>query len=348
MNIRERMHAFWAGERPDVIPYTIYWNELNRSGCPNDPAWTAMLEQGLGVSVFGGTVKHQAPDLKRTTTECQEDGCAVRRHTTVTPVGELVETYRNGWHAKYTIETPDDYRVMTWIAEHTEIEPRYDEYLAEEKKAAPHVIMCPALSRTPIQHILVDYVGLENFGVHLYEYEDEMRVLYDAIRRNFRRQIELVAEGPGHYIEILENFTAETLGPKRYEQFLLPVYEECFGILHDAGKIVGCHFDGKTASCRDVIARSPIDLIESFTPPPEGDLSLAEARAAWPEKLLLSNINIGAYQLPASELRRLVLDRVAEGAPDGRRLAFEVSEELPANWRESMPVVLDALNETRG
>ena len=348
MNIRERMQAFWAGERPDVIPYTIYANELNGSGCPKDPAWAAMFEQGLGVSAFGGTVKRHPPDLKTTTADYQEDGCTIRRYTTATPAGELVETFRNGWHYRYPIETPADYRVMTWIVEHTRFEPRYDEYLAEEKNAAPHVIMCPSLSRTPIQHILVDYVGLENFGVHLYEYGDEMQALYDVMRRNFRRQIEIVAEGPGHYIEILENFTAETLGPKRYEQFLLPIYEECFGILRDAGKIVGCHFDGKTASCRDIIGRSPIDLIESFTPPPEGDLPLGEARAAWPEKLIWSNINVGVYQLPAAELRRLVVDRAAEGAPDGRRLAFEVSEHLPADWRRSMPVVLDALNEMRG
>ena len=73
-----------------------------------------------------------------------------------------------------------------------------------------------------------------------------------------------------------------------------------------------------------------------------------KARAAWPEKLIWSNINVGVYQLPAAELRRLVVDRAAEGAPDGRRLAFEVSEHLPADWRRSMPVVLDALNEMRG
>jgi hypothetical protein len=42
-----------------------------------------------------------------------------------------------------------------------------------------------------------------------------------------------------------------------------------------------------------------------------------------------------------------VLSRVAEGATDGKRLAFEVSEQYPHNWKESMPVVLDALNETR-
>jgi hypothetical protein len=32
---------------------------------------------------------------------------------------------------------------------------------------------------------------------------------------------------------------------------------------------------------------------------------------------------------------------------NGRRLAFEVSEDLPRTWRESMPVILAALQEAR-
>jgi len=41
----------------------------------------------------------------------------------------------------------------------------------------------------------------------------------------------------------------------------------------------------------------------------------------------------------------LIADLVKQAAPDGRRLAFEVSEQYPENWKESMPVVLEALNE---
>ena len=179
----------------------------------------------------------------------------------------------------------------------------------------------------------MDFAGLENFCWHLVEYEEEVRRLYAALLGNFRRIVEIVARGPGRYLSNLENFTADTLGPRRYQEFLLPVYEEFFPMLHAAGKIIGCHYDGRLANCRRHIAGAPIDLIESLTPPPEGDLTLAQARAAWPDKLFWSNINVGCYELPPPELEALVLQRVAEGAPDGRRFAFEVSEQYPANWQ---------------
>jgi len=348
MNIRERIDAFWAGQRPDVIPYTIYFWEYSASGCTDDPAWREMFDNGLGVTVYVETSKRTAElDEMARVDEYTENGHKMRRATISTPVGEIYQTYRDDWHDKYWIETAEDYRVMQWLAENTNIEPNYEVWREWEAKADDWMILTPKIRRTPLQTILVDYCGLENFGMHLFEYEAEMMGLYEALLENFRREVDIVAAGPGKYVEILENFSAETLGPQRYEKFLLPVYEECFPLLHQAGKKVGTHYDGKTRACRDLIARAPIDLIESLTPPPEGDQTLAEARAAWPDKLFYSNINVGLYELPPAALKQTILERAAEGAPDGRRLAFEVSEELPRNWRTSMPLILEALEETR-
>jgi hypothetical protein len=345
MTIRERLHAFWAGERPDQIPYTIYQNEWRHTA--DDPAWHAMYERGLGVTWYRHPFSITHHQVEFDTETYTEDGAAMQRRIQRTPVGELTATWEEGWHRKYWIETPEDYRVMTYIVEHTEIEPDYQAYREFEERLPWYAVAIPVLGRTPLQTILVDYVGLENFGWHLFEYEADVQALYDALLTKFRRITEIVADGPGYYVSNLENFTAETLGPRRYERYLLPVYKECFRVLHEAGKIVGSHYDGRTKSCRAQIAEAPIDLIESLTPPPEGDQTLAETREAWPDKLFWSNINVACYDLPPQALKDLVLARVQEAAPDGRKLAFEVSEQYPANWKTSIPVVLEALKETR-
>ena len=92
---------------------------------------------------------------------------------------------------------------------------------------------------------------------------------------------------------------------------------------------------------------SPEDILCRITAINRGDLTLAESRAAWPEKLFWSNINVSAYQLPRRELQALILERVQAAAPDGRRLAFEISGALQDNWQASIPLVLEALEETR-
>lgn len=345
MTIRERINAFWSGERPDKIPYTIYWNEWRHTS--EDPAWEALYAKGLGVTWYLRSFETRMKGVELIEDTVMENGRQLKRLTRKTAVGNLSTTWDQGWRQKYFLETPEDYRVMTHIIRNTEILPAYEAYNAKAAALPDWGIAIPELWRTPLQQMQVDMAGLENFSYHLIEFEDEVRALYDALFDQFRQITQVVAKGPGRYLSNLENFMANTLGPRRFAEFHLPVYEECFPILHEAGKIIGCHYDGQLAACRELIARSPIDLIESLTPPPEGDLSLAEARAAWPDKLFWSNINVSAYELPPAQLRELVLKRVAEGAPEGKRLAFEVSEQYPFNWKESMPVVLDALEETR-
>jgi len=345
MNIHERLESFWAGERPDEIPYTIYhtkWQDVK-----NDRAWEAMFSNGLGLTFKEYPFKLEVRDLDTIQNDTIENGIQIRHVTWRTSVGEISATWANDWQQEYWLKSPDDYRVMTHIVKNTTILPDYEFFGAAEREMEPYAVTWPMVGRTPLQEILVDYAGLESFSFHLFDYEAEVRQLYEALLDNFRRKAEIVAAGPGRFVSNLENFTAETLGPKRYEEFLLPVYQECFPILHQAGKIVGCHYDGQTASVKELIARAPIDLIESLTPPPEGDQTLAEARAVWPDKLFWSNINVSAYELPKKALQKLILERVEQAAPDGRRLAFEISEVLQENWKVSIPTVLEALQETQ-
>jgi hypothetical protein len=225
--------------------------------------------------------------------------------------------------------------------------PAYDEYLQKEEAIRPYGVGMAFAGRTPNQTILVDLVGLENYAFHLFDLEEGMMALYEALLINFRKRVEMIAGGPGKFVSVLENFTAETIGPRRFNQLLVPVYESCFPILQQAGKVVGTHYDGQLAACKKQIAKAPIDLIESLTPPPEGDMTLAECRSVWPDKLFWSNINVACYELPENELKDEILRRVEEAAPDGRKLAFEVSEQYPDNWKVSLHTVLDVLEETR-
>ncbi|HHW71516.1 MAG TPA: hypothetical protein GX392_09335 [Clostridiales bacterium] len=343
MNIQERLEAFWSGEKPDKIPYTIYQNEWKHT--QYDPAWIPMFKAGLGVTYHIPTIKSKNKKVEWKRESYTKKGRNYTRTSIVTPIGEIYTLDEDGWIQKYWLETKEDYKVMTYIIKNTEYYPDYETFILKENEIKPYGVALIAAGRTPMQTILVDYVGLEKFSYHLFDYEDELMELYNVLLDAFTRQIQLIAEGPGRFVSVLENFTAETMGPVRYSQYHIPVYEELFPLLQSADKIVGTHYDGKLKSCKDLIAKAPIDLIESLTPPPEGDMTLAECRAVWPKKLFWSNINVSNYYLSAKELKELVVDLVKQGASDGRYFAFEISEQYPANWKESIPIVLEALDE---
>ncbi len=347
MTPEQRIEAFWRGEQPDRIPYTIYWNEWRHT--QHDRAWQKMFEDGLRVTFFVNpyTVTYSG-DITFETKTTYEQGKQVVTERFNTPLGSIDWIRVDHWDKKFYLQSAQDYRIMTYIIEHTNIEPDFDKLLKKQQETAGFGI--PHLSvgaRSPYQAMLVDYAGLEQFAFHMMDFEEEVLTLYDALHKNFSRRIDLLCDAPGMYVSLLENFTAETVGPQRFKRFHLPIYESYFPKLHESGKIIGTHFDGKLDCCKELIASSPIDLIESLTPPPEGDLTLKACRKAWPEKLFWSNIQTSTYFNDKKTIRDTVLQAVEDAAPDGKRLAFEVSELIPPNWKESLPIVIEALKETQ-
>jgi hypothetical protein len=112
-------------------------------------------------------------------------------------------------------------------------------------------------------------------------------------------------------------------------------------ILEAGGKRVMVHYDGALSIIADQIAAAPFHMVESLTEPPEGDMHYEDCRAAWPDKVLWANINIGLYAEPADVFREAVADKLHRAG--ARALAFELSEDLPSNWSERIPMILDVL-----
>ena len=66
-----------------------------------------------------------------------------------------------------------------------------------------------------------------------------------------------------------------------------------------------------------------------------------ECRSAWPDKAFWGNINVDLYYRSEDVLREAV---IAKRERSGKcAFAFEISEDLPRNWRQSVPVVLETL-----
>ena len=103
------------------------------------------------------------------------------------------------------------------------------------------------------------------------------------------------------YFKLWENLSIETMGPRLYHTHLVPLYEKILNLLGPEKKLI-VHYDGKLSLIADAIARLPFHGIDSLTPPPEGDLTMAQARAAWPDKFLWIHPTLSWDSLSDSEL----------------------------------------------
>lgn len=338
MTPRDNLIAALDGRRPERIPYTV-----NQEFVTGDPAWDALFAAGLCPVPYVHTVREEMTAVERLVAPATWRGQAGRRVTLRTPHGEISQVEVDGWVQEYYIETPADYRVMTRIVRNTRLTLDPAGFAAAERRVGDRGLTLVGVGRSPMQTILVDYAGLENFSYHLADGFTELFELAEALEEQLLERCRLTAAGPGRFVSLLENVTAESWGAARFRQHHLPVYAKLLPIFAATGKRVFPHGDGKLACVAPLLAETGFAGIESLTEPPEGDMTLAQARAALPGKVLWANINVGIYALPPADLRRWLRERVKAAAPDGCGLAFEISEDLPHTWREAIPVVLDEL-----
>ena len=205
-------------------------------------------------------------------------------------------------------------------------------------------IMRANIGYEPLQEILYNLMGMETFAIEWAERRDRLLRLYEALVEDRRKVYPIVAESPARIANYGGNVSPEVMGLRRFEQYILPNYEEAAEPLHARGKLLGVHFDANCRLLAPGIARSSIDYVEAFTPAPDTDMTLAEARQAWPDKILWidfpSSIHLESLDVIADMTRRLL----REAAPCDRFLVG-ITEDVPAHrWRENYETILRILN----
>ena len=338
MTTRENLITALEGGKPERIPFTTYAD----FGF-TQPGLSELEKLGFSQTQYTGVVKETAINTERVVSKSTWKGRESEIVTLRTSLGEISQTSVNGWVQEYYLKTPKDYRVMEHIVRNTMLEADYRLYHEVEKKAGDSGITLIYGRRTPMQTMMVDYAGLENFALHMTDDIEDVEALQEALMDQLIETYRIIADGPGRYVSLLENLTAETWGPAKFQKYHMSAYERVLPILHKKGKKVYSHCDGKLLCIADLMARTAIDGIESFTMPPEGDMQYDEARKAWPDKFIWSNISLHLYDLPDAELRAWIREAVRKAAPDGRHFALAILEDVPVRWREKIPVILDEL-----
>lgn len=339
MTNRERIVKALRGGTPDRVPLTAYewmWDDLEDID--------HLIERGLSPTRHVETCQRSMPDVAFEEETYQEDGHQWRREYMRTPAGTLEKLSMDGWTQQYWVKEPSDYEVIEWAVRHSELDPNYAAFLREQEAMGDRGIVVVSAHRSPIQELMVDMVGLETFCYHLADEVEELFSCYDAMRERTEQELRIIADGPGEFVKLWENFTSEMFGPDRFRQFHLPVYERAAELFEPEGKRLMAHFDGLLARVQHLLPGSGVDILESITPPSEGDVPPDRWREIWPEMVFWCNVPVSWYGLSVPAFREK-LEALLEDIGSTRGLLLEISEDLPRNWPESLPVVLEVLEE---
>ncbi|MBM3214181.1 hypothetical protein FJZ36_04620 [Candidatus Poribacteria bacterium] len=349
MTAAEKLRAIFDGELVDCVPFALKGWRI-----PHGEDEDALLRDGMGVLDARSVYRAASPNVRHASERFERDGAVFHRSITQTPVGELSSvsqripaprTENTSWRAELPFKRPEDYAVLLFIVEDRRYEADYapfEQALAENSPIAFFKTTAPG---SPLHTIMYEYMGIETFAIEWEERRDEIIALHDAMVRSERDLFAIVARSPAKVIQCGGNYCPEVLGKERFLDYVLPHWEEVGGVFHEHGKLLGSHLDANNLLWAQEVGSSPLDWIEAFTPSPDTDMSVADARRLWRGKTLFINYPSSVHLRTPQAIREATI-RILEEAAPGDRFVIGITENVPeGRWRESFRAILDACNE---
>jgi len=355
MTRRERILMASQGKRVDKLPFFHNWRHMQTGWAERE-----CRNRGMGISWARSSYVVKIHDVDITEQWLKKEGQTVYHRVFSTPVGtvyqdEVREPGTGQWHGMRSwnsvqpwqterlIKGPEDYQVVKYIVEHTEYIADY--YPIEQAKdwLGEEGCVIDFHPHSPMQTLMIDWVGSEGgrFFIHHAKYRDLVEDLYRAISKSREAMYEISAKSPADVIWCGENIDGVLVNPRLFEQYFMPEYEKMARIIHGQGKLLAAHMDGRVKVLKDLIARTPIDIIEGLHPLPMGDLPISEALSLWKDKVIWVGFPASVYTLGREATKKHALELLREVVP-GDRLAIAIStENIVSN--ENLRVLISVL-----
>jgi len=340
MTRRERILKANNREKVDKLPFLHNWRHMQIGWAEREAR-----NRGMGVSWARPSYVTRIHDVDITEQWLKKDGQTVYHRVFTTPVGTVYQDEMRApgtgqWHGMRgwdditpwctarLIKEPEDYKVVKYIVEHTEYVADY--YPLEQAKnwLGDEGVVMDIQPHQPMQTLMIDWVGSEGgrFFIHHAKYPDLVEELCQAISKSREPMYEIGAKSPADFIWCGDNIDGVLVNPRLYEKYFLPEYEKMGRICHEHGKLLASHMDGRVGVLKDLIARTPLDIIEALHPPPMGDLPIGEALKLWPDKVIWLGFAGSIYTMGPKATREHTLDLLRDTMP-GERLCIEASTE---------------------
>ncbi len=360
MTIRERIMAVLRNRPVDRIPVAIY-SRYHRSGEVERMA----RNNGLGILFFEPPVSLLAPpwhlhpgyvsqvkDASFNIKITWANGEQVETRSYETPAGSISQrivkdpSYGSDWISQHYIKEPHDYEVMEYIVENTVFQTRHGAIRQKMSDLGEDGIVLGRVDRLPYQKLLIELAGPERLFIDLKRNPQPVLELMDAMAARQEEQFRQALESDVEVIWQPDNVTVDLTPPNNYNKYVLPLYRKFGEACRRAGKVYAVHMDGRLSPLKELIAQSPIDIIESFSfAEMGGDISTAEALQAWHGKVLCPNFPANLATKPREEILSYL-----EGVVNdfhGHNFMLQLSEDIPVDsYSHVLPVICEAMART--
>lgn len=328
MTSHERTRAALLGEERDRLPFSPFlayvWESypeevrsagmrafLRRIGA--DPMW-----RGAPCPV------KQVPPPELEVERVEEGDDLVVLFTN--PAGTLRQRIRRSAEGntafliEHPIRTAEDCRIALWTEERTELvyDPGpMEEHFAGAGAEGLSVGMLVPRGKSAYQILVEHLMGTEELVYALMDFPDEVETLWRTMVEKDLQAVRLAVQGEYEFWLSYEDSSTQNYSPAQYEQYIALEIRQWCDLLEDAGKHYIQHACGHLKGILQPMKASGAYGVESISPPPTGDIEIAEARElTGPDFAIIGGIEpTKLLQLPDAELDAYVERVIAEAQP---------------------------------
>jgi hypothetical protein len=343
--MRERILDLVQVRPLDRVPFVLYEGML-----PTKEVRAHVGRQRIGVLRWSGIHRVEHPHCRFEAETYWVGEAQWQRNTLHTPAGAISEerafepAYGSSSIRKHYVEQPEDYDVLWAYLDDSVICPDYERYERDQAELGDDGLPLVAIERTPYQQLWVQWVGLDALSYHWVDCAERVNHTIELLHQRARQIFEIAYRSPAPLIDFPDNITAPAIGPRRFREYCVPLYDELAAMMSDRDVPVYVHMDGDLKPLWSAIAESGVGGIDSLSPAPDNDTPVAEAVAMWPEMRLWVNFpssrHLGTYDEVRAEAEAILV----AGGHSGR-LQIQISENVPHHaWRTSFAAIADAID----
>ena len=196
--------------------------------------------------------------------------------------------------------------------------------------------------------------GLDRWIYAQADHPDHFAALLEAQTRRDERRLALVADSPAEFLGL--GWLEGIWSPAQFKKYELPFYQKWVSYLQSKGKICALHCDATKSmkGYKDLIAQIGFKVIEAFTPPPVGELSLEQVRQAWGNNTVIwMNFPETIFYSGYEATKQYTIDLLRSDAPgDSLVISFTemglwgaVNDETERIFKTGAQAIMDAIDK---
>ena len=295
MTAKERILNAVTGKEIDRVPWSpflaYYWEHL-----PREEQACGQLEymkrMGADPLLRGFNVLYG----------CERKGCEhthsrignTMTDTYTTKVGSITEvrTYspagQTWFLTGHPVKNEEDFKTLQYIMENTVITENIEGFEAGYRAIGDDAVTAPSIGlnqKTAFQAMVEHWCGTEQLVYALCDYPETVEECLDVIRERNMETLRCSLNSSADVFNFFEDSSTTNISPAMFLQYAAPEINAWGRAIHDSGRLLLHHACGHLKDLLPLIAETEIDILESVSPPPTGNIEIADAAALLPEHI---------------------------------------------------------------